>query len=267
MDIGLLLPVAAVLLGSILGSFLNALSYRFNTGRGMGGRSYCDHCGHTLEALDLVPIFSYIFLGGRCRYCSARISVQNPLVELAAAALSLMVYLVHPEPVTYAFWLVVWMLLLFIVIYDIRHTVIPWSCSGLLAILAFASLFISLNGGVHLTTPTWMALLAGPALALPLTLLSLVSGGRWMGWADGALEVSLGWILGLSMGGTALMLAFWSGALVGVALMGASKLWRHAGKRFTMGSELPFAPFLVLGCLITYFFHVDFFYTLSFLWQ
>ncbi len=62
----------------------------------MGGRSRCMHCGHTLGSLDLVPIFSYVFLGGRCRYCGARISAQYPLVEAAAAALSLMVYLAHP---------------------------------------------------------------------------------------------------------------------------------------------------------------------------
>ncbi len=136
MDTSLLLVVGAALLGAILGSFLNALSSRFNTGRGMGGRSYCDSCGHTLSALDLVPIFSYVVLGGRCRYCSARISVQNPLVELAAAGLSLGVYLTTPAPLDYAFWLLVWMTLLFIVIYDVRHTVIPWSCSGLLGFLA-----------------------------------------------------------------------------------------------------------------------------------
>jgi prepilin signal peptidase PulO-like enzyme (type II secretory pathway) len=95
------------------------------------------------------------------------------------------------------------------------------------------------------------ALLAGPLLALPLTLISLVSKGRWMGWGDGALELSLGWMLGLTAGGSALMLAFWIGAAVGIAALAAKK-------GLTMRSELPFAPFLICGALIAFFFHVDF---------
>ncbi|HVZ75814.1 MAG TPA: prepilin peptidase [Candidatus Paceibacterota bacterium] len=261
MQIDFILPVTAVVLGAILGSFLNALSYRFNTGRGMGGRSSCDTCGHTLSPLDLVPVFSFVFLGGRCRYCSARISIQNPLVEIAAAILSLMVYLAHPEPLSYAFWLVVWMTYLFVVVYDLKHTIIPWSCSILLAVLTFAALFVSFDWfSIHLVRPDIWALLAGPILAAPLTLLSLVSHGRWMGWGDGALEVSLGWMLGLSMGATALMLAFWIGAAVGILLM-------LLKKGLTMKSELPFAPFLVLGALAVYFFHVDFFSSVAFLFQ
>lgn len=263
----LMLPVAAVLLGSILGSFLNALSFRYNTGRSIiwahstslrASRSRCMQCGHTLEARDLVPVFSYIFLGGRCRWCSARISLQYPLVELAAAALSLMVYLQYPAPFAYAFWLLVWMVLLFIVVYDLRHSIIPWSASITLAVLAFASLFVyfdssvfDLVGRTQAGMPPLWALVAGPVLALPLTLISLVSRGRWMGWGDGALELSLGWMLGLTMGGTALMLAFWIGAAVGIVLM-------MLKKGLTMRSELPFAPFLVAGALVAQFFHVDF---------
>ena len=79
-----------------------------------------------------------------------------------------------------------------------------------------------------------------------------------MGWGDSALELSLGWLLGLSVGASALVLAFWSGAAVGIVLMVLSK-------RYTMKSELPFAPFLVLGALAAHFFHVDFFATLPLL--
>jgi leader peptidase (prepilin peptidase)/N-methyltransferase len=255
LPIDVILPIAAALLGAILGSFINALSFRFNTGRSIAsGRSRCMSCGHTLYAKDLVPVFSYIFLGGKCRYCSARISLQYPLVELAAAALSLLIYLSYPAPLQFAFWLLVWMILLFVVVYDLRHQVIPWSCSILLAILALGSLFVSFGSPDHIldfVSPDMWRLLAGPLLALPLTLLSAVSMGRWMGWGDGALELSLGWFLGLTMGGSALMLAFWIGAAVGILLMAAKK-------GLTMKSELPFAPFLVCGALIAQFFHVDF---------
>ncbi|MDO8518527.1 MAG: prepilin peptidase [bacterium] len=266
---------AAAVLGAILGSFINALSFRYNTGRSIvRGRSRCMHCGHTLEARDLVPIFSYLCLRGHCRLCGTHISAQYPLVEVAAAALSLGVYILYPTPLYYTIFLLVWLVILFIVVYDLRHTVIPWPSSGLLALLAFASLFLF---GV----PTLPALLAGPLLALPLFLLSLVSAGRWMGWGDSAFELSLGWLLGATAGLSALALAVWSGALVGVMLMSLSKWCTPLGIRstgaakksfflsltgFTMNSEIPFAPFLALGAALVFFFHVDFLSTLSALW-
>lgn len=252
--------------GAIIGSFLNALSFRFNTGRNvfkaMSGRSRCMHCRHELRALDLVPVLSFVFLGARCRYCGSSISWQYPLVEAAAALLSVLVYLAHPEPIAYIFWFVVWMALLFTIVYDLKHTIIPWSCSGLLAGLAIVSLFVSFSGGVHLAVPPLWALASGPLLTLPLFLTSLISRGTWMGWGDSALELSLGWLLGLSAGLTALMLAFWSGALVGIFLLLASRLGFFG---YTIKSEMPFAPFLVFGAALAYFFHVDFFSTIS-LW-
>lgn len=255
--------IGAILLGAILGSFINALSYRFNTGRGMGGRSYCDTCGHTLSPKDLVPVFSYLFLWGRCRYCRAKISVQNPLVEVVAAGLGGLIYLAHPYPVVFVFWFIVWMTLLFVVVYDLRHTIIPWGCSIVLCLLAIFSMFIT--PGFTFVVPPLELLLAGPLLALPLFLLSLISGGKWMGWGDSGLELSLGWLLGLTLGGTALMLAFWSGAIVGVLLLLFSRVvWQRKGKRLTMVSEIPFAPFLVFGAFLVHFFHVDFFSTALF---
>ncbi|MBY0111116.1 prepilin peptidase, partial [Patescibacteria group bacterium] len=166
-------------LGLIAGSFLNALSFRFHTGTSiMHGRSRCMRCGHTLSVLDLVPVLSYLFLQGRCRYCGVSISIQYPVVEAVASVLSLGVYLINPTPLAYAFWFFVWMLILFIVVYDIRHTVIPWSCSLLL---------IALSLGYVFATGGWASdqLFAGPILAAPLLLVSLISQGLWMGWGDG----------------------------------------------------------------------------------
>jgi prepilin signal peptidase PulO-like enzyme (type II secretory pathway) len=253
--------IIAALFGLIIGSFLNALSFRFNTGTSiMHGRSKCMHCGHVLSALDLIPLFSYLLLSGRCRYCGTRISLQYPLVEAVAAALSLGVFLVTTTLLAFAFWFVVWMVMLFIVIYDVRHTILPWSCSLLLLFLSIVSLFI-------FGMPTVWMLLAGPALALPLLLLSLFSRGRWMGWGDGFFELSLGWLLGLLPGLTALALAIWGGAIVGVLLVLYSQLEKvkHKGG-FTMKSELPFAPFLALGAALVYFLHVDLFSSIAILW-
>ncbi len=102
---------------------------------------------------------------------------------------------------------------------------------------------------------TPLALLAGPLLASPLFLLSLFSGGRWMGWGDSALQLGLGWLLGLTAGLTALMIACWTGGIVGIILAASSK-------RYTMKSEVPFAPFLIWGAACAYFLYVDLFQTL-----
>lgn len=243
--------------GLIAGSFLNALSFRFNTGASvLSGRSACMHCGHTLGALDLVPVLSYAFLRGRCRYCRTRISVQYPAVEAAAAAVAVVAYSNSPEPLWFAYWFVVWMTLLFVLVYDLRHKIIPWSASLTLMALSLSGVLLGLWGQSGGAWGTWWS---GPVLALPLLLLSLISGGRWMGWGDGFLELSLGWLLGLTAGLTALMIAFWSGAIVGLVLLALAK------NRYTMKSEVPFAPFLIMGAWCAYALHVDLFSSLPLL--
>src|SRR3970040_3116585 len=82
------------LLGLVLGSFLNLCIDRLPRGESiLTAHSHCDACGHTLGPLDLVPIFSYLALLRRCRYCRARISLRSPLVELGTAALFALIWL------------------------------------------------------------------------------------------------------------------------------------------------------------------------------
>jgi leader peptidase (prepilin peptidase)/N-methyltransferase len=244
---------AAALGGAIAGSFLNALLFRYGTGHSvLKGRSRCLRCGHTLAAADLVPILSYLWLEGRCRYCHTRISAQYPLVECAAAALGALVAAQSATPLEFGLWFIAWMTLLFVFVYDMRHHVIPWECSGVLAVLGI----LSLSGhGLEI-----LSVAAGPLVAAPLLALSLVSGGRLMGWGDGAMMVGVGWLLGLHMGYSALLLAFWSGAAVGIVLL-------LARKGYTIKSELPFAPFLIVGAGAAHFLHVDIFATLSLLFS
>lgn len=256
---------AALTVGTIFGSFINALSFRFNTGKSMGGRSQCMCCSHQLSVADLIPVLSYLYLRGRCRYCDARVSLQYPAVELLAAALSLGVFFVTDTPIAYATGSLVWMVILFIIVYDLRHMIIPHTASIVLGLSVLG--YLAVTG-----TMSWSMLLAGPLLALPFVLLSLVSGGRWMGWGDSGFELSLGWLLGPTLGLTALMLAVWSGALVGVLIILLQKIlapltptytFLKSLRGFTIKSEIPFAPFMAFGAAIAYFFHVNFFQTLA----
>jgi leader peptidase (prepilin peptidase)/N-methyltransferase len=81
------LALLAAILGALIGSFSNVLIYRLPRGESVVlPPSHCPHCNHRLSPLDLIPVLSWIFLGGRCRYCHAPISPRYPLVEAISAA-------------------------------------------------------------------------------------------------------------------------------------------------------------------------------------
>lgn len=86
--------ILIILLGLIIGSFLNVCIYRISREESISfPQSHCTSCGYILKPKDLIPVFSYIFLGGRCRSCKERISIKYPLVEILNACLYLLIYL------------------------------------------------------------------------------------------------------------------------------------------------------------------------------
>ena len=90
-----------------------------------------------------------------------------------------------------------------------------------------------------------------------MLLVSLFSRGRWMGWGDGILAAAFGWMLGFSQGFAMLIVAFWSGAITGLALIAYTR-WRGGVKAgYTMHSAIPFAPFLALGAFVAHVFHLS----------
>src|SRR3989344_606823 len=82
--------------GAIIGSFLNVVSLRFNTGVGIGGRSKCMSCGTGLTWKELIPLVSFAAQKGSCRKCKSKISWQYPLVEFAAGAVFVLILFVYP---------------------------------------------------------------------------------------------------------------------------------------------------------------------------
>lgn len=263
-------------LGTIIGSFLNVVILRHNSGATLAGRSRCFACDKAIAWHDLIPVASFLALRGRCRGCKSRFSIQYPLVELLTGLLFagvfwkfLSVGLAPLFNINY-FLLVadlfVFCLLVVIAVYDLRHKIIPDPFVFLFAALALGKLFFSVPLE-SLFASRLADILAGPLLALPLFLLWLVSGGRWIGLGDAKLALGIGWFLGLALGLSALVWGFWIGAVVGLSLVGFSKLFGKASvrrvflklglKKLTMGSELPLAPFLILGLCIVYFWGSD----------
>jgi len=244
-------------LGLIIGSFLNVVILRYNTGRSLRGRSGCFVCGQKLKWFELIPVLSFIGLRGRCRSCRSRISWQYPLVELLTGCLFALIYWQFSgDLLALIFYWLIATLLVVITVYDWRHKIIPDGFVWVFIVLTFLSPVILWQPPV-LANLGW-GLLGGLATALPLFSLWLVSRGRWLGLGDAKLALGVGFLLGWSAGLSALVLAFWLGAVVGIFLIlwGKTQLWRK-GKSYTMKSEIPFAPFLVLGFWLVFLFSIN----------
>lgn len=236
--------VLSFVFGAIIGSFLNVVAFRYNTGIGIRGRSKCLTCGKNLTWVELVPLLSFILQGGECKKCKSKISWQYPLVELLAGIVFVLIIWMFP-PISVAlaietlYYLIITSILLVICVYDMRHKVIPDALSYIFATLALAHL-------VFIDTPTVSAVLAGPLLALPFAFFWLVSRGTWMGLGDAKLTLGIGWALGFTAGLSALVLAVWIGA-------GVSVLYLFALGKLKRRYEVPFGPYLILGMYIVLF--------------
>ncbi len=270
---GILFAVIFFILGLIIGSFLNVVILRLNTSKSLGGRSACMSCQSKLRFYELVPLFSFLVLKGRCRTCSTKISIQYPLVEFASGLIFVSLFLklsaiggsasggqdILSFTVPYVYYAVMFSILLVIAVYDLKHKIIPDILSFIFGALAFVGLFFFLPGqiGFFPHVPTWIELLSGVFVALPFATLWSVSSGRWMGFGDAKLALGIGWLLGLSLALSSLVIAFWSGAIIGLTLVILSK--NSKIRRMGMKSEIPFAPFLVLGTILVFLFGWNFF--------
>ena len=142
------------------------------------------------------------------------------------------------------FW-IIFSILIVIAVYDYHHQIIPnllvWIFNG----LAFVGLFLIQDG--VLEAFDWNNLVAGFILFTFFASLWLVSRGRWMGFGDAKLALGIGWFLGMTSGVTAITLAFWIGAIIGVVLIYLSK------NKYGIKSAIAFGPFMILGTAISFF--------------
>jgi prepilin signal peptidase PulO-like enzyme (type II secretory pathway) len=237
--------------GLIVGSFLNCVIYRLEVGEGfLRGRSYCPYCKHQLSWPDLIPIFSFLILKGKCRYCHQKISLQYPLVELATGIIFLLVFLtyIHINNYTGVYLLIISCFLIVIFVYDLKHYIIPDKI--IYPAIATALIFNFLphqifGGGFNQFSIFKFSILSAFGAALFFLVIVLISQGKWMGIGDIKLAFLMGLILGFPNILVALFLAFFIGAIIGIGLI-------LAGKK-TLKSEVPFGPFLVTGTFISLF--------------
>lgn len=241
----ILFLILLFILGSAIGSFLNVVIDRTIRRESLLGRSYCDNCHATLKTVDLIPIFSFVGLGGRCRVCKKPVSWQYPIIEAVCGLLFVISFLaLTSEQNLTVFSLLFYFFLVSILVVvatvDLKFSLIPTSFVYLASLVALVYNFIFLNQNAFILN-VGAAFLA----AFVFGLIVLVTRGKGMGTGD----ITLAFLMGLALGFfpmiLAVFLAFFLGALVSVFLIILGK------KHF--GQTIPFAPFLVLGFLISLF--------------
>jgi prepilin signal peptidase PulO-like enzyme (type II secretory pathway) len=240
------------LLGLLFGSAINAMVWRLKVERSwVRGRSECPDCGHVLAPKDLIPVFSYVYLGGKCRYCRAPIK-DHPSVEIVTAvafAVTAAALLSGPltvsDWVNLVFWLVMLVMLLVLAVFDKRWMLLPDKVMLPLILVAFAA---SLTQAVMERSPGLLIDRLGAAVAAGGVFYSIVffSKGKAMGGGDIKLAFAMGLILGLQNTAVALLIAFNVAAIAGITMIVVKKRSRK--------DLIPFGPFLVGATIVAYLF-------------
>src|SRR3990167_6887334 len=231
-----LLNVFVFLFGLAVGSFLNAVIYRigesFNSAQGkksaFKGRSYCPQCKHQLSWQDLIPVASFVMLGGRCRYCGKPISWQYPLVELATAIIFVAIFnfefspsagglneFLIPQFLNLLYLAAVASLLIILFVYDLRHYILP---DKVLLPAIFISGIWYVVSRMFFQSYTRYEILNTLYAALGTTAFFL---------------------------SVFLFSAFFAGAIIGIGLI--------AFQKKELKSEIPFGPFLIAGTFLALF--------------
>lgn len=252
-----MIVVLAALLGLVFGSALTALISRQAKGeRWWKGRSHCPKCRHVLSVPDLVPVFSYVLLRGKCRHCRGVIGASYPLVELSTAALFAVAATVRLGPAAAGGFDALsapgWPLLLrdwFAIVVLVQIFLYDLWFGYILDQVTLPAIVVLLAWNLALGMPL-PPLLIGAAVGGGFFLLQyVVSGGTWIGGGDIRLGALMGVLLGWPLVLVALFVSYLTGGVAGAVLL--------ASKRKSVGSQIPFGTFLSAATLVVLFWGAD----------
>ena len=246
----LMILIFVFIFGLIIGSFLNCLVWRLHEKESLLDRSYCPKCKKRIAWYDNIPVFSFIWLAGKCRQCGKSISIQYPILELATGLLFVLAYCLNYELriTNYEFivqllrdWFLISVMIV-IFIYDLRWYLILdiVALPACLAMLAF-NLILGFN--------LWNLLISGIIGGSFFLIQFAISQGKWLGGGD----IRLGLLMGLSLGWpgavVAILISYFMGSIIGLGLI-------LTGKR-AWSSEMPLGVFLAAGTIITLFWQTE----------
>ena len=247
------------------------------------GRSFCPQCRTQLKWPDLIPLLSFVFLRGRCRYCRKKISWQYPIVEILSGLIWVLVAyksnfqfsifnfqsISNFQFLNFVYYIFIFSSLLVVAVYDFKWKIIPDKIIyPAIAVALVYNIFniitppnLPLSGEELGSLPDkggmgwvfiWPFLVAIIAF-LFFFLIFYFSKGRAMGLGDAKLSFLIGLFLSPLLAIAAFMLAFVIGAIFGIILIGLGKIFFHY-KKWGMKSQIAFGPFLILGTIIVFFF-------------
>lgn len=230
----ILLYIVIFLYGIVIGSFLNVLIYRVPQKENIAVvRSHCMKCGYQLAWYDLIPLFSWLALRGKCRKCRERISVQYPIVEALNGILYLVVFHHYGLSIESLLYCLLFSALLALSVIDFRTYEIPvgFNC------------FILALGLIRLVTDcrNWSTYVIGfLAVSVFLCLLYIITGGRGIGGGDVKLMATCGLLIGWKL----IILAFLLGCILGSIIHLMRMKFSAEGHVLAMG------PYLSMGVTI-----------------
>lgn len=232
------------LYGIVFGSFFNVVGLRVPKKESIvSPPSHCTVCSRNLGILDLVPIFSFLFLGGKCRKCKSKISIIYPSMEFLTGALFAFSYYALGFSMELIVALLFISLLMIITVSDIAYMLIPDK-----VLLPFAIVLFGLRLFVPLS-PWWDSLLGAVVGFSVLYVIAVVSKGG-MGGGD----IKLFFVIGLVLGTVNTLLTLFLAALIG-SVIGLIILKRSGKGRKT---PVPFGPSIAIAAVLAYFWGADF---------
>ncbi|TYQ13348.1 UNVERIFIED_CONTAM: leader peptidase (prepilin peptidase)/N-methyltransferase [Acetivibrio alkalicellulosi] len=253
------LYINIALVGLLIGSFLNVCIYRIPKGESVvKSRSHCMKCGNKLSWLDLFPVFSYLFLKGKCRYCKAKISPRYALVELFTGLVFVLLFAKYGFSSIADFIAASYLMSILIVVFfiDLDHLIIPDELviTGLVGgvILIIYNAFYPLN---IYGNDRWWSPLVGSVVGFGILLLIgglgflIYRSDEAFGGGDVKIFAPIGLFLGWQMTLVVIILSAVLASIIGVFLIVIGVKDRKSG--------IPFGPFIVIGTFMTYLFGQD----------
>ena len=243
------IPIFIFIIGLAIGSFLNVCIYRIpRTGLSVHSprSSFCTQCSQPIRAYDNIPLLSYIFLRGKCRYCKAKISVLYPIVEFVTAALYLVIYYQFGLSLNLLHAIFFVSVLIPIAFIDAQHYIIPnvLSLTGLGLGLGIVCAIAYQDKNLDYLKMRLIGFVAG---GLVIWLIALIGSAIMRKKAMGMGDVKLMAIVGLYLGAfpellMVIALSAFSGAVVGTLLIATGKKDRK--------SPIPYGPFIAVAAVV-----------------
>lgn len=233
----LILYIYSFFIGIVIASFINVVIYRVPLGLSVAkGRSYCPGCGHTLVWYDLFPVFSYLFLRGKCRYCKAKIPMRDTVIEFVGGLIGILCF--HHYQFTWDVLLVfvIMMILVAITMIDFDTMTIP---NGLVIALIVPTIAMTL---IHPEISLLERIIGFFIISLPMYLLIIVIPDCFGGGDVKLIAVGgflLGWKLTLVAG------------FIAILLGGCYAVWLLLSKKSKKGAHIAFGPYLSMGIVVS----------------